>query len=104
VPACCRRYPSIPHRVHLGEFCHVGDPDIGGEQFTFVGAGLRQKTVDLRKNAFGLLAHALTLGRVGDDTGEIDGIAVDYGLAHARPGVETLDCHGVSFQAGRLFI
>ena len=57
-----------------------------------------RKAVDLREDAFGLLAHALALGRVGDDAGEIDGIAVDHGLAHARPGVVALDCHGVSFR------
>jgi hypothetical protein len=31
---------------------------------------------------------------VGNDAGEIDGVAVDYRLAHARPGLVTFDLHG----------
>ena len=46
------------------------------------------------EDAFGLLGHALALRRVGDDAGKIDRIAVDDGLAHARPGFVTFDCHG----------
>src|SRR5689334_22891534 len=49
--------------------------------------------VDDRKDFLGLLGRALALGLVGDDAGEIDGIAVDDDLAHARAGFETLDAH-----------
>ena len=42
---------------------------------------------------FGLLGHALALGLVGDDAGEIDGIAVYDRLAHARPDFVTFDFH-----------
>ena len=45
----------------------------------------------------------LALGRVGDDAGEIDRVAVDDSLAHARTGIVALDLHGVSFR-GLIFV
>jgi len=37
------------------------------------------------RTLLGLLGHALALGRVGDYAGQITGVAVDDGVAHARP-------------------
>src|SRR5256885_14214444 len=51
--------------------------------------------VDDRQDFLGLLGGALALGLVGDDAGEIDGVAVHDDLAHARPGFKTLDAHWV---------
>src|SRR5664279_2862762 len=49
--------------------------------------------IDGREHVLRLLGHAFA-GRVaGDDAGEIDGIAMDHDLAHAWPGIETLDGH-----------
>jgi hypothetical protein len=49
--------------------------------------------IDDREHLHGLLGHALARRRVGHDAGEIDGIAMDHDLAHARPGFETLNGH-----------
>src|ERR1700722_2432957 len=49
--------------------------------------------VDDRKHLLGLLGHAFTGRRLGHDAREIDGVAMDNGLAHARAGLETLDGH-----------
>src|SRR5688572_1662585 len=51
--------------------------------------------VDDRQDVFGLVGHAAAGRLVGDDAGEIDGVAVDDDLAHARPGLKTLDGHAV---------
>ena len=51
--------------------------------------------VDDRQDVFGLVGHAAAGRLVGDDACEIDGVAVDDDLAHARPGLKTLDGHTV---------
>jgi hypothetical protein len=38
-------------------------------------------------------ASARSHQSVGNDAGEIDGFAVDYRLAHTRPGLMTFDLH-----------
>ena len=49
--------------------------------------------VDDRQNVLHLLGDALAGGLAGDDAREIDGVAVDDDLAHARSGFEALDGH-----------
>ena len=49
--------------------------------------------VDGRQDVLGLLGHAFAGGVVGDDTGEIDGVAVHDDLAHARAAFKTLNAH-----------
>src|ERR1700761_1687860 len=51
--------------------------------------------VDDREDFLRLLGHAFAGGLVGDDAGQIDGVAVHDGLAHARAGFDTLNAHGV---------
>src|SRR5262249_56341495 len=77
------------------EILHVGDVDVGRQQLRLVGAGLRQMAVDDREDLLGLFGGALAPGLVGDDAREIDGVAVDDDLAHARPGFKTLNAHWV---------
>src|ERR1700748_825967 len=50
-------------------------------------------TVDDRQDFLRLLGDAFAPGLVGDDAGEIDGVAVDDDLAHARSGIKTLNRH-----------
>src|SRR5882757_7555859 len=50
-------------------------------------------TVDDRQDVPGLVGDAAAGGLAGDDAGEIDGVAVYDGLAHARAGFETLNAH-----------
>jgi len=47
----------------------------------------------LPENVPGLIADTFALRAISDDTGEIDGIAMHYGLAHARPYIVTFDTH-----------
>ena len=85
------RDPFVPDLVHLGEAADIGEPDIGGEERDLsVPAG--QKRVDLGEHLPGLLADRGPR-IVGDLPGEIDGVAVHDGLAHARAGSEPLDRH-----------
>jgi hypothetical protein len=49
--------------------------------------------VDDGEDLLRLLGHAFTGRLVGDDAGEVDGVAMDHDLAHARPGIETLNAH-----------
>jgi hypothetical protein len=88
-----RRHPGVPDRVHLSEIRHVGNPDIGGKELSLVGPGRGQEAIDLRQNAFGLLGGTFAFRIIGNDALEIDGIAVDHRLAHARSGFVTFDLH-----------
>ena len=56
--------------------------------------------VDGREHVLRLLGDALAGGVAGDDAGEVDGVAVDDDLAHARAGIETLDGHMVLLKVG----
>src|ERR1700730_19385167 len=49
--------------------------------------------VDDREHLLRLLRHAFAGRCLGHDAREIDGVTVDNDLAHARPGLETLDGH-----------
>ncbi len=49
--------------------------------------------VDDREHLLRLLRHAFAGRCLGHYPREIDGVAMDNDLAHARPGLETLDGH-----------
>jgi hypothetical protein len=49
--------------------------------------------IDDRENFLRLFCDAFAGRCLGHDACEIDGVAMDDGLAHARPGFETLDGH-----------
>src|SRR5262249_7118582 len=87
------RNPGVPYGIHFGEIRHVGDPDIGRNKLALVGTGLCEQAVDLPEDIFGLVAGVFAPRRVRDTASEIDGIAVQYSVAHARPDIVTFDTH-----------
>src|SRR3546814_10855371 len=56
-----------------------------------VASGSREQGVDLGKRRLRLHRHALS--RRAELAGEIDGVAVEDGLAHPGPLVDTCDAH-----------
>jgi methyl-accepting chemotaxis protein len=88
------RDPAVPHRVHLGEGRHVGEPDIGGDEIQLRGAAFGEQRVDGREDFGGLLLDRSAGRLVGHLSREIDGVAVDDGAAHARSDLLALDGHG----------
>ena len=56
--------------------------------------------IDGREHVLRLLGDAFAGRIAGDDAGEVDGVAVDDDLAHARAGIETLDGHMVLLKVG----
>src|SRR5690606_10249565 len=86
------RDPGVPDRVHIVEAGHVGEPDVGGEELRLVGAGLRQQAVDAGEDLLRLLrdgGHRVLRHLAG----EVDGVAVDDGLAHAWSGLDAGGAH-----------
>src|SRR6185437_349451 len=90
--------PGVPYGVDLGEGRHVDDIEVGGEQLALVRAGFGQQGVDLGQYLPGLVGDRSAGGLGCDLTGEIDGAAVDHGLAHAGTDFDALDRHWISFR------
>jgi len=67
--------------------------NIGGDEFRLVGSRFREKRVDLRKNIFGLFANAFAFGRIRHLASEIDHMAVNDSLAHARSNTDACNGH-----------
>ena len=86
------RHPGVPHRVHLAEMAHVGEPDRRRQQLRVVGAGGGEQFVDLSQHLLGLLADIGRLG-VGHLSGQINRRAIGHRLAHPRPDLVPLDRH-----------
>jgi hypothetical protein len=55
--------------------------------------------MEVDPHASGLLGCTFTFRIIGNDAGEIDGIAVDHRLAHTRSSLVTFDLHRCSFPA-----
>src|SRR3546814_20283248 len=88
------RFRSSPDGVHLGEIRQIVEPDRRAGQMVSVASGSREQGVDLGKRRLRLHRHALS--RRADLAGEIDGVAVEDGLAHPGPLVDTCDAHVLS--------
>src|SRR5262249_15559762 len=71
---------------------HVGEPDGRRQQLRLAAPRAREEPVDLLQDLLGLALDPGG-GIGGDLAGEIDGVAVDDGLAHARPNVVTRHGH-----------
>src|SRR5438094_791474 len=83
--------PGVPRRVHLIVRLHLGEVHGGRQQIRLVGADGGQERVDLLQDGLGLrLCRRLVAGHL---TGEVDGVAVDDGLAHAGSDLVALDAH-----------
>src|SRR2546421_377983 len=83
--------PGVPRRVHLIVRLHLGEVHGGRQQIRLVGADGGQERVDLLQDGLGLrLCRRLVARHL---TGEVDGVAVGDGPAHAGAHLGALDAH-----------
>src|SRR6266851_1965524 len=87
-------HPGVPHRVHVVEVAHVGEPDGGGEELGLARARPGEEIVDLLQDLLGL-ALDVRGGIAGDLARQVDGVAMHDGGAQALARLDALDAHGV---------
>jgi hypothetical protein len=90
------RNPGFPDLVHLVEGRDVGEKNLRRQELRLVAAGAGKELVDGFENVERLFGDALARRLLRDLAGEINRIAVNDRLAHARSGLEALDGHCVS--------
>src|SRR5690606_10024136 len=83
--------PCIPDGVHFGKVIHIGEPDRGLQDSRLVGTRSHKQALDFCQCGLGLLGHADA--SLSDLPCEIDSIAMDYRLAHARTDFYTANAH-----------
>src|SRR5712671_4311872 len=90
------RHPGVPHFVHLVHGANIGKPDGGFQELRLVGAGLGEIGIDDRQDFRRLLGYPGRERLVGRKPGEVDGVAVNYGLAHTGTCLDTFNSHAVT--------
>jgi len=87
--------PCAPDLVHRRAVADVGDPDGGLQHLRLVRAAFRQQAVDVVEDLLGLAFYVL-VDVLGDDAGEVDGVAVLHGLGQDGGRIVTRDAHGLA--------
>src|SRR6266566_2475467 len=90
------RHPGIPHLVHLVHGANIGKPDGGFQELRFVGAGLGKVGVDDRQDFRRLLGYPGGERLTCRKPGEVDGVAVNDGLAHTGTCLDAFNSHAVT--------
>lgn len=74
--------PFVPNGIVVFKILHIRQPNVGSQEFRFVCAGFRQKSIDARKHLLGLYFYVAS--RLGRHAASADDSIVYYDKANDR--------------------